>query len=165
MRHRPVPPVLATLALTLTLALAAPAAAREIRLTTTLARNFIGGAYAAVYLVDAEGKYVQTLHVFGYNTRYYSHFRNWWRATDQAGADRAAEVDGKSGASVRRGEVAELTLDLADELFDAGFVLRIDSTLYEGRDYGTDAEVPLAAASAGVEVDGRGYVKSLRFDL
>lgn len=163
MRLHPAPLGLASLALTF--ALAVPAAAREVKLTTTMARNFIGGAYAAVYLVDAEGKYAQTLHVFGYNTRYYSHFRNWWRATDQAGADRAAEVDGKSGASVRRGDVAELTLDLADELFDAGFVLRIDSTLYEGRDYGTDAEVPLATASAGVAVDGRGYVKSLQFDL
>ena len=163
MRLRPAPFGLASLAVTL--ALAAPAAAREIKLTTTMARNFIGGAYAAVYLVDAEGKYLRTLHVFGYNTRYYSHFRNWYRATDLAKVDRAAEVDGKSGASVRRGEVAEVTLDLADELFEAGYVLRIDSTLYEGRDYGTDAEVPLAAASSGVTVDGRGYVKSLKFDL
>lgn len=154
---------LATLAAAAVCAL--PAAAREIKLTTTMARNFLGGAYAAVYLVDAEGKYARTLHIFGYNERYYSQFRGWYRATDLAGADRAAEVDGKSGASVRRGEVAELTLELADELFDAGYVLRIDSTLYEGRDYGTDAEVPLTAASSGVSVDGRGYVKSIKIDL
>lgn len=144
---------------------ALPTAAREIKLTTTMARNFIGGTYAVLYLVDAEGKYHSTLQVFGTTQRYYSHLRNWWRATDLADADRAVEADGKTGASLRRGEVAEITLELADELFDKGLMLRIDSALYEGRDYGTDAELPLAAASSGVEVEGRGYVKLLRIDL
>ena len=142
-----------------------PAAAREVKLTTTMARNFIGGTYGVLYLVDAEGKYHSTLQVFGTTARYYSHLRNWWRATDLADADRVSEVDGKTGASLRRGEVREITLDLAEELFDAGLMLRIDSTLYEGRDYGTDAELPLATGSAGIEVEGRGYVKLLRFDL
>ncbi|MDP3862104.1 MAG: DUF2271 domain-containing protein [Phaeovulum sp.] len=163
MSRSPVTHGLAALATLMVSAL--PVLAREVRLTTTMARNFIGGAYAVVYVVDAEGKYAQTVHVFGTTQRYYSHLRNWYRATGLAGSDRAAEVDGRSGASLRRGQVAELTVELADALFDVGYVLRIDSTLYEGRDYGTDAEVPLVSAASGVPAEGRGYVKSLRFDL
>ncbi len=151
---------LAALAIT-----AQPTAAREVKLTTVMARNFIGGAYAVLYLVDAEGKYETTFHVFGTTQRYYLHLRNWYRATDLADVDNFADADGKSGPSVRRGEVAEISVEIADELFDKGYMLRIDSTLYEGRDYGTDAEVPLATTSSGVEIEGRGYVKTLRLDL
>jgi hypothetical protein len=154
---------LATLAVTV--ALAAPAAGRELKLTTTMARNFIGGAYAVIYLVDAEGKYRTTVWVSGTTPRYYAQFRHWWRAIDVADLDRAVEVDGKTGASLRRGEVQELSADLAEDLFDAGYVLRIDSTLYEGRDYATDVAVPLSAGAAGVPVDGRGYVASLQVDF
>jgi hypothetical protein len=151
--------------LALAAALCAPAAARELRLTTTMARNFIGGAYIVIYLVDAEGRYKSTLQMRGTTPRYYSQLRHWYRATDVAGADRAAEADGKTAASVRRGDIMELSVDLADELFDAGNVVRIDSTLYEGRDYATDVAVPLESGAAGVVFDGRGYVKSLKIDL
>lgn len=163
MRPRFAPLGLATLAVTA--ALAAPADAREVTLTTTMARNFIGGAYLVIYLVDTEGKYTTTVWVAGATQNYFSHFRQWWRGIDVAHLDRAVEVDGKTGASVRRGEVLVLTVDLADELFDAGLVLRIDSTLYEGRDYGADVAVPLSIGQAGVAVDGRGYVASLMIDI
>jgi hypothetical protein len=155
----------AVLSLAAATGLAAPANARELTLTTTLARNFFGGAYMVVYLVDAEGRYKTTLWVSGTTSRYYNQFRHWYRATDVARIAREPEYDGKTGASVRRGEVVTITVDLADEFFDAGYVLRIDSSVYEARDVPSDVTIPLSTEAAGVAAAGRGYVESLKFEL
>ena len=109
-------------AFALTSALVAPglAAARPVTFTTTL-NNYGGdGAYLVLYLTDAAGRYAGTLWVAGGKSKYYDSLAGWYRAT---GGD-PAQIDGITGASVGAGRTLEITLDLADALFDAAGCFR-----------------------------------------
>ncbi|WP_132696384.1 DUF2271 domain-containing protein, partial [Rhodovulum steppense] len=111
--------LLATLALTTALTLPGLAMARPVTLTTTLNTYGGDGAYLALYVTDASGAYVGSLWMAGDKSKYYEHLSDWYRAT---GGD-TAQVNGITGASVGAGRTLEITLDLADALFDAGYTL------------------------------------------
>ena len=150
-------------AFALTSALVAPglAAARPVTFTTTL-NNYGGdGAYLVLYLTDAAGRYAGMLWVAGGKSKYYDSLAGWYRAT---GGD-PAQIDGITGASVGAGRSLEITLDLADPLFDAGYTLHVDAAVEDMRDSPNDIAVPLTAAGAGQPVPGRRYVASLRYDM
>lgn len=144
-----------------------PSTAREVTITTTIGSANRGvGAYIILYVTDADRKeYRGTLWASGRSTTYYGQFRHWWRATEPISAVRKLEYDGKTGPSLARGEVLNLTLDLPDDLFDGPYVLRIDSSVQEGRDVPSDAVVPLRTEMSGVPVEGRGYVATVRIDM
>lgn len=144
-----------------------PATAREVTITTTMGSAHRGvGAYIIVYLTDADRKeYRGTLWASGRSTTYYGQFRHWWRATEPISQVRKLEYNGKTGPSLARGEVLNLTLDLPDDLFDGSYVLRIDSSVQEGRDVPSDAVVPLRTEMSGVPVEGRGYVATVQIDM
>ena len=147
----------ATLGLAAAVAMPSLAEARTVTLTTTM-KNYGGnGAYLAIYLTDAQGKFQSTLHVSGGKTKYYKHLRDWNRG-------RAAErqnIDGITGASVGSGLTLKFSADVADALIDAGYQIRVDSSVEDGRDNAADVIVPLTAANAGKPVAGKGYVKSV----
>ena len=150
-------------ALALTSALVAPnlAMARPVTLTATL-NNYGGdGAYLALYVTDAAGAYAGTVWMAGGKSKYYEHLSDWYRAT---GGD-PAQIDGITGASVGAGRSLEITLDLADALFDAGYTLHLDAAVEDMRDSPNEVAVPLTAAGAGQPVPGRRYVASLRYDM
>ena len=145
-------------AFALTSALVAPglAAARPVTFTTTL-NNYGGdGAYLAIYLTDASGAYAGTLCMVGGKSKYYDSLAGWYRAT---GGD-PAQIDGITGASVGAGRTLEITLDLADALFDAGYTLHIDASVEDMRDSPNEIAVPLTVAGAGTPVQGRRYISS-----
>lgn len=119
------------------------------------------GAYLAFYLTDASGKYKKTLWVAGKKAKYYKHLSGWARGS---GLD-AREFDGVSGASVGSGKSLKVTVELADALIDAGYEIRIDSAVEDGRDYPADVRVPLNKADARKPVKGRGYIKSFSYDM
>lgn len=149
------------IALTLAAALALPslAQAREVTFTTEL-KNYGGdGAYMALYLTDADGKYHSTLWVAGEKSKYYKHLRDWARGSGQ----RSAEYDGLTGASVASGRTLDLTLDIADELIDAGYEVRVDTAVEDMRDNRADIVVPLTSEGVDQPVSGKGYVQSLRY--
>lgn len=148
-------------ALALTTALTAPALARPVTLTTTLNSYGGDGAYLALYVTDAGGKYVGSLWMAGTKSKYYEHLRDWYRAT----AGNPAEINGITGASVGAGRDLTITLDLADALFDAGYVLHIDASVEEMRDSPNEIVVPLTAAGAGQAVPGRLYIRDFRYDM
>ena len=86
----------------------------------------------------------------------------------------AAAVDGvaiegvswpATGASVGAGRTLEITLDLADALFDAGYVLHVDAAVEDMRDSPDDVAVPLTTQGAGKTTQGRRYVASLKYDM
>ena len=54
---------------------------------------------------------------------------------------------------------------VADALIDAGYQIRIDSAVEDGRDNPAEVVVPLTAAAAGKPTAGKGYVKTFRFDM
>ena len=148
-------------AFALTSALVAPglAAARPVTFTTTL-NNYGGdGAYLVLYLTDAAGRYAGTLWVAGGKSKYYDSLAGWYRAT---GGD-PAQIDGITGASVGAGRKLEITLDLADALFDAGYTLHIDAAVEDMRDSPNEIAVPLTTAGAGTPVPGRRYIASFTY--
>lgn len=153
--------IVASLCLAGAVALPGLACARPVVLTTQLQAYGGNGAYLALYLTDASGKYKKTLWVAGKKAKYYKHLRDWARGS---GLDRT-EFDGVSGASVGSGRSLKVTVELADALIDAGYEIRVDSSVEDQRDNPSDARLPLTTKGAGKPVAGRGYVKSLAYEL
>lgn len=142
---------------------AAPAFAhaREVTLTSTLQSYRGNGAYVAIYLTDAQGKYERTLWVAGKKAKYYKHLRDWARGSGL----NAAEFDGVSGASVGSGETLKVSVDIADALIDAGYQIRIDTAVEDKRENSAEVQVPLTCEGSGKATSGNGYVDSFRYDL
>ncbi len=143
------------------LALPALADARPVVLTTLLQSYGGNGAYLAFYVTDAAGKYKKTLWVAGKKAKYYKHMSDWARGSGL----NAREFDGLSGASVGSGKSLKVTVELADALIDAGYEIRVDSAVEDGRDTPADARTPLTKQGAGKPVKGRGYIKSFTYDM
>ena len=153
--------VFAALAVTTALTFPALALARPVTLTTQM-NNYGGdGAYLALYVTDPGGAYVGSLWMAGGKSKYYKHLSDWYRAT---GGD-LAQINGITGASVGAGRQLEITLDLADALFDAGYTLHIDASVEDMRDSPNEVAVPLTSAGAGKPVAGRRYIASFTYDM
>lgn len=135
--------------------------ARPVVLTTQLQNYGGNGAYLAIYLTDAAGKYKKTLWVAGKKTKYYKHLSAWARGSGL----NAQEFDGVSGASVGSGKALKVTVELADALINAGYEIRVDSAVEDGRDYPAEVRIPLTSAGAAKPAGGRGYVKSLTYQM
>lgn len=153
--------LLATLALTTALTLPGLAMARPVTLTTTLNDYGGNGAYLAIYVTDPSGAYAGSLWMAGGKSKYYEHLSDWYRAT---GGD-PAQINGITGASVGAGRKLEITLDLADALFDAGYTLHIDAAVEEMRNSPNEIAVPLTAAGAGKPVAGRRYIADFTYAM
>ncbi|PFG62268.1 uncharacterized protein DUF2271 [Thioclava sp. ES.031] len=153
--------LLATFALSTALTIPALASAQPVTLKTTL-NNYGGdGAYLALYVTDPSGAYAGSLWMAGGKSKYYEHLRDWFRAT---GGD-PAQINGITGASVGAGRTLEITLDLADALFDAGYTLHIDAAVEDMRDSPNEIAVPLTTEGAGTPVPGRRYVADFTYDM
>ncbi len=150
-------------ALCLATAIALPAftQAREVTFTTQLNDYRGDGAYVALYLTDASGQYHDTLWIAGQKSKYYKHLRDWARGSRL----NSAAYDGVTGASVGSGRTLQVTLDLADTLIDAGYQVRVDTAVEDMRENRADVVAPLTTKGAGQPVAGRGYVRSLAYDM
>ena len=152
---------LTTLALTTVLTFPCLAMARPVTLTTTLDKYGGDGAYLALYVTDSSGTYAGSLWLAGGKSKYYKHLTDWYRAT----SGDPAEINGITGASVGAGRTLEITVDLADALFDAGYTLHIDAAVEDMRDSPKEVAVALTTNGAGKPVRGRRYVASFAYDL
>lgn len=151
-----------TTALCLSLAaLASPAAARTVTITTELKSYGGQGAYLAVYLTDANGAYKQSLWLAGGKQKYWKHLADWKGAT----GGNVAEVDGITGASVGAGRSLTVTADIADALIDAGYKIHVDAAVEDMRDSPSEIIVPLTSDGAGKAVSGKGYIQSFQYDM
>ncbi|WP_409525744.1 DUF2271 domain-containing protein [Nitrincola sp. MINF-07-Sa-05] len=143
------------------IALPALAQAREVTITTQL-NNYPGdGAYLAIYLTDSGGGYQQTLWIAGKKSKHYKHLSDWDRVSNRS----LSEYDGLTGASISRGQILQITVDMDDSLIDSGYQVRVDSAVEDMRDNPADIIAPLTTAGAGTPVNGYGYVRSLTYDL
>ena len=70
-----------------------------------------------------------------------------------------------TGASVGSGRNLEITLDLKDALFDAGYTLHVDAAAEDMRESPNDVVVPLTTDGAGKPVKGRRYVSTLSYTM
>lgn len=152
-------PLLAALALTTAIIAPGLALARPVTLTANLSQYGGQGAYLAIYVTDPSGAYAGSLWMAGGKSKYYKHLSDWARLT---GGD-VAQVDGITGASVGAGRSLELTMDLADELFDAGYTLHVDAAVEDMRDSPGEIAVPLTTEGAGQLVAGRRYVADFTY--
>ncbi|WP_333825772.1 DUF2271 domain-containing protein [Pinisolibacter sp.] len=151
---------LATSALAATAAFVVPtmAEAKQITFETTLKAYGGNGAYAVIWISDAAGKYKGTLWMAGDRAKYWRHLSDWQRAS----GGRATEVDGITGASIGSGRTLKITLDLADALIDAGYVVHVDTSVENGRDFPSEVVAPLSSDQNGKPVAGKGYVKTFK---
>ena len=78
----------------------------------------------------------------GGKSKYYQHLSDWHRAT----GGNTAQVNGITGASVGAGRTLEITLDLADALFDAGYTLHIDTAVEDSRSASAAENPPWSTA-------------------
>lgn len=153
--------LLAALAMTTALTLPGSAMARPVTLTATLSNYGGDGAYLALYVTDPQGEYAGTLWIAGGKSKYYEHLSGWYRAS---GGNRA-EIDGITGASVGAGRTLEISLDLADALFDAGYTLHVDAAVEDMRDSPNEVAVPLISTGAQKPVQGRRYVSTVGYSF
>ncbi len=153
--------LLAMLALTTALTVPGLATARPVTLTTTMNAYGGDGAYLALYVTDASGAYVGSLWMAGGKSKFYKHLTDWYQAT---GGD-PAQINGITGASVGAGRTLEVTLDLADALFDAGYTLHIDAAVEDMRDSPNEIAVQLTTAGAGASVPGRRYIANFKYEM
>ncbi|EAZ97710.1 DUF2271 domain-containing protein [Marinobacter sp. ELB17] len=137
------------------------AQAREVTFSTQLSNYGGDGAYLALYLTDADGKYHETLWISGEKSKYYKHLRDWARGSGL----NQAEYDGLTGASVTSGRTQNVTLELDDVMIDAGYQVRVDSAVEDMRDNRSDVVVPLTTEGSGKSIAGRGYVQSFVYNL
>jgi hypothetical protein len=152
---------LAALAITTALTVPSMVMACPVTLTTTL-KNYGGnGAYLAFYVVDAKGAYVGSLWMAGSKSKYYQHLTDWYRGT----GGNTSEINGITGASVGEGRELSITLDLADALFDAGYVLHVDAAAEDMRDSPSEIVVPLTASGAGQTIAGRRYIANFAYGM
>lgn len=150
---------LAALAVTTALSFPALAHAGQVKLSTNL-RDYGGNpAFLAYYVTDASGKYAGSLWMAGGRTRYYRHLSGWYQAT----GGNAGEVNGVTGASVGSGRSLDISLDLTDALFDAGYQLHIDAAVEDMRESPNEIVIPLTSANAGKTVQGRRYIADFTF--
>ncbi len=137
------------------------AQASELTLNTTLNGYQGNGAYFAIYLTDATGKYQKTLWVAGTKRKYYKHLGDWARGSGL----KTSEYDGISGASVTSGESLTVKVNIDDAMIDAGYLIRIDSAVEDLPEHRIDVEVPLTRSGAGKPVAGRGFIKNFSYSL
>ena len=152
---------LTTLGLLAGLLLPSAASAKTVTLNADLSNYGGNGAYLAIYLTDAQGRLHSTLHLAAPKAKYHKHLSSWSRGPAAA----RRPIDGITGASVGSGRVLRVSVDVADALIDAGFQIRIDSAVENGRDNPSEIVVPLTRAAAASPLAGKGYVKSFRFDM
>lgn len=135
--------------------------ARPVTLNVQLQNYGGNNAYLAMYLTDAAGKYKKTLWIAGKKSKYYKHMSEWARGSGLS----TREFDGVTGASVGSGKSLKVTVELADVLIDAGYEIKIDSAVEDGRDNPAEVRVPLTKLGAGKPVKGRGYISTFSYDM
>ncbi len=150
-------PTIKALALVAALGLASPVAAKTLNFTVAI-KNYSGNnTYFAAYVVDANGGYVATLHAAGSRQRYLGDLSRWARLISRSGRG----VDGTTGASVGSGQSVSGSVFIPDNMFNAGYVLRVETAVENQNYVPNDAAITLEDANNGKSVGGTGYVKSL----
>jgi hypothetical protein len=146
-----------------TTALTAPLAANAAEITLDTQLTNYGGekAYLAYYITDADGNFVRHLWIASGKSRWWDHLRNWYAATGGS----SSEIAGLSGASVGSGKTLEVTVDVEDALINAGYQIRVDSSVEHMADMPAEVSIPLDDSAAGQAVSGRGFIATFSFDM
>jgi hypothetical protein len=118
-------------------------------------------AYFHLYLVNPEGKFDHTLWVSGPEKIWWPDSKRWFGYTSAA----AENLDAITGASTPAGARALMRVEIDPALIDAGYKLRVETSVENAENVQEDAEVELTKANQRVKVPGTGYVRYIRYKL
>lgn len=116
-------------------------------------------AYFAMYLVDPDGRYVRTLWVSGDEKRWYQDQPRWWKYYGRAPQD----LDAITGASTAPGDRNVIRIHLDDDILDAGYKVRVDTSVEDQNNFPTDIETDLDSKHQGEKIPGTGYIRYFRY--
>lgn len=124
--------------------------------------DYIGPkAYYSLYLVNPEGRYAETLWVSGPSKVWWPDTRRWFGYYSRSGEN----VDAITGASTAAGARNVMRVQIDPALIDAGYTLRVETSVEEGENHQQDAEVELTRANERTRHAGTGYVRYIRYKL
>lgn len=122
--------------------------------------NYEGeGAYVAVSLLDAEGKYIKTLRMLGDDPEWYPDLSKWFSFFK---SNNKPNIDAITGASIAGGERSIFSLEIAPEFIDAGYQLRFETAVENQMYHENDVVIPLKSENLKGSFDGNGYVRYVR---
>lgn len=116
-------------------------------------------AYFALYLVDPNDRFVRTLWVSGDEERWYPDQPRWWKYVGRAQEDLLPVT----GASTAAGDRTVVRIELEPEILDAGYSVRVDTSVEDQQNFTLDVETELVSAAHGDKIPGTGYVRYLRY--
>lgn len=116
-------------------------------------------AYFSLYLVGPDNRFVRTLWVSGDEERWYADQPRWWKYVGRAQEDLSAVT----GASTAPGDRSVIRIELEPEVLDAGYSVRVDTSVEDQSNFPTDVETVLTSEAHGDKIPGTGYVRYLRY--
>jgi len=121
--------------------------------------NYTGeGAYIAISLLDAEGKYIETLYVHGDDDEWYFDITEWWEFYGKKRND----IDAITGATISGGKRAITVLEIADDKLDKGYKIRFETAVEDQEYYPADVEFELTSESVKGKKEGKGFIRYVR---
>lgn len=144
-----------------TLALTSNARADEAIVLVQLNEYTGPEAYFHVYLVNPSGKFDRTLWVSGPEKIWWPDSKRWYGYFNRARED----VDAITGASTPAGARSVMRVEIDPNLVDAGYKLRVETSVENADNVQEDAEVELTTGNQRIKTPGTGYVRYIRYKL
>ncbi|WP_196158272.1 DUF2271 domain-containing protein [Reinekea sp. G2M2-21] len=117
-------------------------------------------SYSTLYLVNPSGRYEQTLWVSGEEEKYYEEgLSRWWKYLTR----KPQALDGITGASTSAGDRYVVRTDIPESFLDAGYALRVETSVEDQASHQIDIEVPLNMELSNSKIPGTGWVSFIRF--
>ncbi len=123
-------------------------------------KNYRGhGAYIMVSVLDKDNKYLKTLRVLGDDEEWYPDLSNWWAFHTQ---NNKPNIDGITGATIAGGERSIFSIEIEQELIDAGNSLRFETAVEDQKYILSDVQIPLTEESLKGTFEGTEYIRYVR---
>lgn len=122
-------------------------------------KNYDGeGAYIIVSLLDAEGKYLETLQVIGDDDEWYHEIDEWWGFYGKKRND----IDAITGATITGGQRTVKVIKLDESKIDSGYKLRFETAVEDKGYYADDVEFELTSDNVKNKFEGKGFIRYIR---
>lgn len=122
--------------------------------------NYEGeGAYVIVSLLNAQGKYVKTLHVLGDDDEWYYEISDWWKFYGR----KRTSLDGITGATVAGGERQMIVIGIDPSKLDQGYKIRFETAVEDKNYFSDDIQFELTQANLKQKYSGKGFIRYVRF--
>lgn len=122
-------------------------------------KNYTGeGAYVVISLLDANGKYVETLYVQGNDDEWYSDITEWWKFYGK----RRPNIDAITGETISGGERKISVIEIPDDKIDTGYKIRFETAVEDQEYHVEDVQFELTSQTVKSKVEGNGFIRYVR---